>query len=102
MHTLFIFSSNLFFTAKLEALAKQSNYIPQFIKSIDELPQNPAKIILDADHPQAIQIAQKYPKQCYIFISHIKTEYTNELKQLGCMHIYPRSLFFTQFQKIIS
>ena len=80
-----ILTNNLFFKSKLSSLKIDKDII-----------------IVDADHPDALNIVSKNPFQSYVFVSHVNVELIKKFKDTGCKHVYARSYFFGNLGTIFS
>lgn len=109
MMKVLVYVRDLFFRVKIEDILKKISRIDfesaEESLDVDEFGDNPNfekfdYIILNLEQDNNMQILEKYPDKIICFCSHIKTELIGRAKDMGCKHVYPRSVFFAKLHEI--
>ena len=92
--------SGIFFKAKIEEAVKRVG-TNEFHDQMDGIAAaNPCVIVLDLEHPQALEVLKQYGGKVIAFGPHMKTELLLIGQKFGAK-VYPRSIFFNQIDKLL-
>lgn len=92
---------SIFFRSKLEAMLSRLGHEAVFVEAVGAF-AGYQQVIVDGAHPLAEKAVYRYPLRCRVFIRHTDTEGIKKLKGFGCEHVYARSDFFPQLQRLLS
>ena len=92
--------TGIFFKAKIEFAVRKvgTNTFGSSIQDIER--QNPSLILLDLEHPQALEVLKQYGAKVIAFGPHVKTELHAIARQFGAK-VYTRSSFFYDIDKLL-
>ena len=92
--------SGIFFKAKIDDIVKRfgSNAFCTTLAEIQS--HNPVVIIVDLEHPHALEVLRKYGKSVIAFGPHVRTDLLTIAKEFGAQ-AYPRSIFFNQLDRLL-
>src|SRR5262245_42898323 len=92
--------SGIFFKAKIEETVRRFGK-NAFCSSLEEIGLlNPRVIIVDLEHPDALEVLRRYGRQVIAFGPHLRTDLLTIASQFGA-RAYPRSIFFNQLDQIL-
>src|SRR4051812_3296795 len=92
--------SGIFFKGKIETIAKGFGE-HSFCSTIDEITSlQPNVIIVDLEHPQALEVLRSFGSKTIAFGPHVRTDLMAIAQEFGAK-AYPRSIFFNELHKIL-
>jgi AmiR/NasT family two-component response regulator len=92
--------SGLFFKAKIDAAVKNVGEHVNCADIAQLREHNPKLILVDLEHPQALDVLREFGNSVVAFGPHMRAELLAIAREFGAQ-AYPRSVFFSELGNIL-